>query len=156
MKANKLKLDELNRKIIAELQKNGKRSFKKIAQKLNVSDGTVRFRTEKMINDGLLKIKACINPFVFENAITALVGINLSNRAHKTIMDKIFRLQGVQSVCNISGRFDLLVEVFLDSREDLRKFLVEDLSGIDGIRSTETFVYLEAINKTIELPETVT
>ena len=42
--------------------------------------------------------------------------------------------------------------MFAYSREELNKFLTEDLSNIDGIQSTETFIYLGAINKWIEMP----
>ncbi len=59
-------------------------------------------------------------------------------------------MSGVKSVCNAAGRYDLLVEVFFDSREALKIFLVSDLSQIGDITFTETFVYLDALNKWVE------
>jgi len=142
--------DDIDRKIIAELQKNGRESFKNIARKLDLSDGTIRLRVGKMIAVGLLKITALVNPLYFENSIVALVGMSLEKRDHRQIMEKIARLSGVKSVINSTGRYDLLAEVFFHSREELRSFLMEDLNQIGGILSSETFIYLDAIRKWVE------
>jgi len=144
-------LDDIDRGIINELKKNGRISYKVIAKKLNVSDGTVRFRTNRMIKNNIIKISALLNPFVFEYNIVALVRMQLEKRNHIEAMEKISRLKGVVSVCNATGSYDLLVELFLDSRKELNKFLVEDLAKIEGIKSTETSVYLDAKNKWITI-----
>ena len=147
MNLKKFKLDALDKKIIIELQHNGRMPYKDIAKKLNVSDGTIRLRTEKMIKSNFLRITASIDPFHFENSITALIGINLAKRSHIASMQTISKMSGVKSVCNATGRYNLLVEVFFDSRKALKNFLVSDLSQIDAITLTETFVYLDALNK---------
>ena len=144
-------MDDLDRKIIGELQKNGRTSYKDIAKKLRVSDGTIRFRTGRLTRKNILRITASINPFALENGIVALVGMQLEKRTHKKAMEKISRLRGVLSVCNATGRYDLLVEVYLDSQKELSRFLMEDLSRIGGINTTETFIYLDAINKWVEM-----
>lgn len=142
-------LDHTDKAIIKELQRNGRESYKNIARKLNISDGTVRLRTEKLIQNGYLKISALINPLYFENSIIANVGINLKNRAHREIMEEISKIDHVISVQNVTGRYDIVVEISVNSRKELRKFLVEDLSEINGITSTESFICLEAIDKWI-------
>lgn len=148
---SKYALDEMDKKIIRELQENGKITYKEIAQKLGVSDGMVRFRTDRLIKNKILKISASVNPMYFDNSVAALVGINLEKRDHKAIMTKIVQIPGVRSVCNLTGRYDLMVEVFLESREELRKFLMEDLVDIGGVKFSETFIYLDAMNKWLEL-----
>lgn len=147
MSEKDLNLDQMDRQIIDALQKNGRESYKSIAQKLGVSDGTVRLRTERMIRSGYLRISASVNPMFFEDGLTATVGVSLEGRANAEIMRAIAALEGVQSVANVSGRFDLLVEIHVSSRNDLRRFLVDDLSAVGGIQNTETFLYLETIDK---------
>jgi len=151
MKKKPLQLDDLDRKIIGELKKNGRIPYKDISKRLKVSDGTVRFRVGKMIRNNFLRIMASINPFALENSIVALVAMQLERRTQKQTMEIISQLRGVVSVSNATGRYDLLVEIFLDSQKELNKFLMEDLSRIDGIKATETFVYLDAINKWVEM-----
>lgn len=147
MSEKDLSLDHMDRQIIDALQRNGRESYKSIAQKLGVSDGTVRLRTERMIKSGYLRISASVNPMFFEDGLTATVGVSLEGRANEEIMRAIAALDGVQSVANVSGRFDLLVEIHVASRNDLRRFLVDDLSALGGIQNTETFLYLETIDK---------
>jgi DNA-binding Lrp family transcriptional regulator len=151
LKKHSFEIDDLDRRIIKELQRNGRMTYKMVAKKLKVSDGTVRFRVKRLLQKKLLKISASINPFLMETSIAALVGMQLEKRTHKQTMGKIAGLKGVVSVCNVTGEFDLVVEVLVESREGLNKFLVEDLSKIEGIQSTQTFIYLDAINKWIEL-----
>ena len=67
-------------------------------------------------------------------------------------MDELEKIPGVISICNTTGGYDLMVELFFNSRNELNSFLIDELSKIDGIRSTVTFVYLEARNKWIRMP----
>jgi Lrp/AsnC family transcriptional regulator for asnA, asnC and gidA len=55
--------------------------------------------------------------------------------------------KGVVSVTNATGRYDLLVELFIRSQKDLSEFLVYEISRMEGIQATETSVYLDGINK---------
>jgi Lrp/AsnC family transcriptional regulator for asnA, asnC and gidA len=147
MEPKELALDQTDRQIIAALQENGRESYKSIAARLGVSDSTVRLRTERLIRSGYLRISASVNPMFFEDGLTATVGVSLESRANAEIMRAIAALDGVQSVANVSGRFDLLVEIHVASRNELRRFLVDDLSAVGGIQNTETFLYLETIDK---------
>ena len=144
-------MDEIDFWIVQELQKNGRQPYSEIAKKLKVSDGTVRIRVEKMITRGLIKIRALVNPFEFENHVCALIGINLERRGHKEKMEQISKLKGVVSVMNATGRYDLFLELFVKSQKELMEFLVNEISRVDGIKATETFVYLDGINKWMTL-----
>jgi Lrp/AsnC family transcriptional regulator for asnA, asnC and gidA len=112
VKSQKYLPDDIDRKIIAELQKNGRASFKNIAKKLELSDGTIRLRVGKMIAEDLLKITAQVNLLYFENSIAAVIGMSLEKRDHRQIMEKLVRMGGVKSVINSTGRYDIVVEVF--------------------------------------------
>lgn len=153
MNGKTLTLDATDYGIIAELQRNGRESYKRIAQRLGVSDGTVRLRTERMMRAGYLRVTASVDPLFFESQISAMVGICLDHPANEEIIRRIAAMSGVQSVINVTGRFDLLVEVSVGSRKALRHFLVDDLAAVGGVTSTESFVYLEAEGKWVELRE---
>jgi DNA-binding Lrp family transcriptional regulator len=143
-------VDTIDMQILRELHLDGRISFRNIAEKLGIADGTVRTRVTRMMESGFLKISAMINPFYIDNSILAHIGMELESRTHRATMKKIARLQGVLSVCNTAGKYDLFVEVFLKSRDELNTFLFEMLPKIDGIKSTHTFVYLDAQDKWIE------
>ena len=150
MKQKEYTPDNIDKKIVAELKKDGRTSYKSIAKKLGLSDGTIRLRTAKMIKNNFIKISVSLNPFFYKNSITAIIGMKLERRDHEIIMKKISQLNGVTSVINLTGRYDILVEVFFNSREELRSFLVEDMNNVGRIISSETFIFLDAINKWVE------
>jgi len=145
-----IELDKTDILILHELQIDGRVSFRTIADKLSISDGTVRSRVNRMIESGFLKVSALIDPFFFKNSIIAQIGMQLESRTHIETMKKISALDGVLNVCNTAGEYDLFVEVFLESREKLNSFLFEVLPHIGGIKSTHTWVYLDGQNKWIE------
>ena len=146
----KYKLDSLDERIINELRKDGRLSLRTLAERLDIATGTVRTRYNRLVNLGILKVTALINPFYFENSVLALIGMTLTSRTHHEAMRKISSLEGVLSVCNSIGGFDLSVEVFLKCREDLDTFLFKKLPTIEGIKSTHTYVFLDARNKWID------
>ncbi|MGA2615230.1 MAG: Lrp/AsnC ligand binding domain-containing protein [Spirochaetia bacterium] len=57
------------------------------------------------------------------------------------------RLENVLSVSIASGRYDLIAEVLLDSNRGLVRFLTEELSTIEGILASESFIMLKNYNK---------
>ena len=150
MSSKEFELDKTDMLILKELQADGRVSYRTIAEKLEISDGTVRVRVNRMMESGFLKVSALIDPFFFRNSIIAHIGMQLESRTHLETMRKISSLDGVLSVCNTAGDYDLFVEVFLKSREELNSFLFEVLPQIDGIKNTHTWVYLDGVNKRIE------
>jgi Lrp/AsnC family transcriptional regulator for asnA, asnC and gidA len=141
-------LDDIDRKIILELQEDARRQFKIIAKKLNISEGTIKNRVTRLKNKGILKLEARVNPFALSNTISALVGVNLKERDHEKKINELEKIPAVTAVWNATGRFDLFFEVMVDSLDSLNDILFrEDLNRIDGIRYTEIFLTLSSNTK---------
>ena len=121
-----------------------------VAKKLGLSEGTIRQRIKKLQGAGILKIKALRDPDILENQQLAIIAANI---AKANLLDQkareITKLKDVLSVSIVSGRYDILIEVLVDSNKGLVKFLTEQLSQIEGISSTESFVTLKSYNKWI-------
>jgi len=150
MAEKKYKLDEVDSKILKELSGDGRLSFRNIAENLEIADGTVRTRVTRMMESGFLRISALINPFFMENNIVAHIGMELESRTQREAMQQISELPGVLSVSSTAGTYDLIAEVYLESRTALNEFLFDKLSQISGIKTTHTFVSLDAKDKWIE------
>ena len=73
-----MQFDALDKKIIQTLEENGRITNKKIAQDLNVSEGTVRNRINRLIEQNHLKVKGLINPETDEKKVLVYVMIKLS------------------------------------------------------------------------------
>ena len=119
-----------------------------IANELGVSEGTVRQRIKKLQDAGIVKIRAIRNPELLENQQLAMVTANLAESRLLDIKAKeILQLENVLSVSILSGQYDLIIEVLVDSNKGLIKFLTEQLSKVEGITKTETFLTLKSYNK---------
>src|SRR6056297_3066 len=103
MSSKDFELDKTDELILKELQDDGRVSYRTIAEKLDISDGTVRVRVNRMMESGFLKVSALIDPFFFKNSIVAHIGMMLESRTHLETMRKISALDGVLSVCNTAG-----------------------------------------------------
>jgi Lrp/AsnC family transcriptional regulator, regulator for asnA, asnC and gidA len=139
--------DETDWKIISIL-KEGYVPNNTIALELGVSEGTVRARLKKLKEAGILQIRALINPDVLENKQLVIVAMRV---AESKLLDRkaeeLSHLKNVLSVSIASGRYDLIAEVLLDSNRGLVKFLTEELSTVEGILASESFIMLKNYGK---------
>ncbi len=119
-----------------------------IARELELSEGAIRQRIKKLQSDGILKIRALRDPEILKNQQLAIITANVTeSKQLKNKAEEICRLEGVISVSIISGRYDLWIEVLVSSNKGLITFLTEELSKIDGISKTETFLTLKSYHK---------
>jgi Lrp/AsnC family transcriptional regulator for asnA, asnC and gidA len=139
--------DETDWKII-ELVRTGVVSNSAIADELGVSEGTVRQRIKRLKESGVLAFRGLIDPDVLTNRQLTLIGANVAeSRLLDTKAREISQLPNVLSVSIASGRFDLIVEVLIDSNHGLVDFLMNEISTIDGISKTESFLLLKTYSK---------
>ena len=134
------RVDELDRKIIEALQDNGRESFRRIAGRLGVSEGTIRARYARLTGEGILQVVAVTNPLGL-GFDQALVGVKTSG-APGEIADEIAQWPEADYVVVTAGQFDLVVEVVAADRRELLE-LTNRMRALDGVVTTETFFYLE-------------
>ncbi|MBW2059845.1 MAG: Lrp/AsnC family transcriptional regulator [Deltaproteobacteria bacterium] len=146
-------IDDLDKRIILELQEDARRPYREIAKKLGVSEGTIRNRVTRLIEKGILKLQARVDPFAFPHKISAIVGVTLGEKRHpEEKMKEIEKIPCVTSVWNVTGRYDLFFEVMVDSLQELNDVLFRiDLYNARGISKTETFVTLSSNTKYFKL-----
>jgi Lrp/AsnC family transcriptional regulator for asnA, asnC and gidA len=142
-----MKLDDTDLKIIDVLAVNGRTPNNEIAERLSISEGTVRNRIKKLADGGFLRVKGLTNPdeHAERQLIFILVKLEVTKN-WKDIARAVSELQGVKSVSMIAGRFDLIVELFIEPH-NLINFLTEDLGGIGSISSTESLTTIKNFNK---------
>lgn len=142
-------LDQTDWQIISILTEHHQTNSE-IARRLNLSEGAVRLRIKKLTESGALRIKALRNPNVLANQQLAFVMIGVKEaRLLDSKAQEIARLENVLSVSIISGQYDLLAEVLVDSNQGLMQFLTKDLASINGITKTESLIVLSSYNKFI-------
>jgi len=145
MQAEIMDIDKNNLAIIKHLR-NGRKSYKKIAQDLCVSENTVRTRVQKLIAEGVLDISGVVNPESIEGHRVVLVGVKLQSMDLVNKGKEFSNLKGVVSVSVVTGRFDLILIVLLKSGFGLLEFYTEEVSKIKDVQAVETFVVYKSYN----------
>ena len=140
-----MNIDKNNLAIIKHLR-NGRKSYKKIAQDLNLSENTVRTRVQKLIDEGVLDISGLVNPESIAGHRVAMVGVKLQSMDLVNKGEEFSNLRGVVSVSVVTGRFDLILIVLLKSGFGLLEFYTEEVSKITDVQSVETFVVYKSYN----------
>ncbi|MCC7118760.1 MAG: Lrp/AsnC family transcriptional regulator [Anaerolineales bacterium] len=137
------KLDAIDVYIIEALRKDGRAAFAQIAEQLKVSPGMIRQRYNRLVELGYLKVVAATNPLLMGKRSMSLIGIRTEAKKMLAVAEYLSKLDEVIYVVFVSGGYDIMAEVFCKDHEDLLKFMTEKLAKVDGVRETESFIYLK-------------
>jgi Lrp/AsnC family transcriptional regulator, regulator for asnA, asnC and gidA len=140
-----MKIDKTNIDIIREL-KQGKKSFKSIADKLAITENTVRTRVNNLQKEGVLEICGLVDPATLPDHRVVIIGIKLTQMNLVEKGEEISKLKGVISVNVVTGRYDLMILVLFKKGFGLLEFYTEEIANIKGIGSVETFVVYKSYN----------
>jgi Lrp/AsnC family transcriptional regulator for asnA, asnC and gidA len=145
-----MQIDATNLAIINHL-KDGRASFKKIAEDLSLAEGTVRSRVKKLTDEGVLSISGLVNPEALPDQQIVMVGVRVKGMDLVTKGEEFSRLRSVISVCVVTGQFDLIVTAMLSKDFGLLEFFTQEVATIDNVRSIETFVVYKSFNLKVPL-----
>ena len=140
-------VDKTDLQILDILRKDGRASFADIASQLKVSPGMIRQRYNRLVKQGKVKVVAITNPVHRGIKTMALIGVRTDGNQMLKVADKIVKLKEVVYLVVVSGRYDIMIEVFCRDHEDLLNFITEKLYGIEGVRETETFMHLKIVKE---------
>ena len=143
-------ISDLDKRIIEHLQEDGRRPFTQIAAELGVSEAAVRARTNRMVERGILQIVGVTDPLKLGFHQQALIGIRCERDMLIEVAEAVADFPEVDYVVITAGTYDLLIETVCEDNNALLMFLAERLRKIEGIRETETFVYLRMIKQTYQ------
>ena len=135
-------LDDVSKAIIEQLQEDGRRSYAEIGKAVGLSEAAVRQRVQKLTEAGVMQVVAVTDPMQLGFYRQAMIGLRCSGDT-RAIADKLAALEAVDYVVLTAGSFDIMAEVVCESDEDLINLLNEQIRKLEGVVSTETFVYLK-------------
>ena len=136
-------MDNTDLRIAAVLAEDGRMPNSEIARRLGVSEGTVRQRLKKLIDAGIIKIQAMVNSEAVPNLYPVLIGMKLEGREIERFAEQINQFPEVQRTMIITGRYDILISLLLDSHHDLVNFVTTKLWKVPGVRDSETYICLK-------------
>jgi Lrp/AsnC family transcriptional regulator for asnA, asnC and gidA len=149
-------IDNTDLKILEILMQDAKRPYTEVARKVNVSQGTVHVRMNKMEEAGILeKTTLRINYAKLGYDITAFIGIYLEKSA---LYDKVLaRLKDIPEITNIhytTGNYSMFVKIHCKDTNHLKEVLHDKMQQVEGIERTETMISLEeSLDRNLKLSE---
>ena len=140
-------LDDIAKRIIEELQADGRRSYAAIAKTVGLSEAAVRQRIQRLLDAGVMQIVAVTNPLTLGFQRQAMIGVRADGDLRE-VADRLADLDDVDYVVVTAGSFDILVELVAEDDEHLLRVLNEQIREVPGVRDTETFMYLRLTKQT--------
>jgi Lrp/AsnC family transcriptional regulator for asnA, asnC and gidA len=135
-------LDEISKRIIEQLQEDGRRPYAAIGKAVGLSEAAVRQRVQRLLDAGVMQIVAVTDPLQVGFTRQAMIGIRVEGDIN-LVTDQLSAMTEVDYVVVTAGSFDLMVEVVCEDDDHLLDVVSHDIRGLPGVRSTETFVYLK-------------
>ena len=143
--ASETRLDDVAKRIIEQLQEDGRRSYAAIAKAVGLSEAAVRQRVQRLLDAEVMQIVAVTDPLQVGFSRQAMIGIRVEGDL-AAVGEALSGMQEVDYVVTTAGSFDILAEVVCEDDDHLLDLLTNQIRTLPGVRSTETFVYLK-LNK---------
>jgi Lrp/AsnC family transcriptional regulator for asnA, asnC and gidA len=144
--AKTVQLDAVSKAIIEQLQTDGRRSYAEIGKAVGLSEAAVRQRVQKLTESGVMQVVAVTDPMQLGFYRQAMIGVRVSGDT-TLVAEALAALTAVDYVVLTAGSFDILAEVVCENDDDLIELLNKQIRAIEGVQSTETFVYLKLIKQ---------
>jgi Lrp/AsnC family transcriptional regulator, regulator for asnA, asnC and gidA len=142
-----MSIDKVERQIILLLQENARRSYVDIAEKIGVTEGTIRRKVKRLVSDGIIKIAAVANPHAVGFNTPAIISIKADSDKVMSVATQLQQLKGVRFVALTTGSFDIIVEGYWANNRELANFLTIELAKVSGIREYSTALILQILKQ---------
>jgi len=141
------KTDDLDIGIIRELQRDARQSFRVLARKLKVAEGTIYNRINKLKELGV--IKGFIPDVDFSKLgydLVALTGVVIEGGHMQEIEKKIAAEPNVSAVYDVTGEYDAILVAKFEDRAALNEF-IEKVLAMEHVKKTYTMVVLNVLKE---------
>jgi len=139
---NGVVLDDVAKRIIEQLQQDGRRPYAAIGKAVGLSEAAVRQRVQKLTDSGVIQIVAVTDPLTVGFPRAAMIGITVDGDIEK-VADQLQSVSEIDYVVITAGQYDILVEVVCEDDDHLLDVINQRIRAIPGVRHTEAFVYLK-------------
>ena len=135
--------DSIDKQIVKLLGQDARQNSDSLAEQLNLSAATVRRRLRRLIRNKSLRIVGTVDPTSFGLPVAAVITLDVSHDKLASAMEGLASQPEITWVSNTTGRFDIIAFGRFASTDSLSKFLTDQLSKMEGVRNSETFLCLD-------------
>lgn len=149
-------LDEMDRKILEALQADGRMTNVELAQKIGLTPAPTLARVNKLEAQGFITgYTALIDRESIGMDVTVFVAVIMKSHGSKEsreFLDRVCQFKNVVEVHHIAGNEDYLLKIVAPSTRAYEKFLLEELSNLDGVQRLNTTFVLSSAKSTTHIP----
>lgn len=149
-------LDSIDRKILNELQRDGRISNVELAGRVNLSPSPCLERVKKLESNGYIdRYVAHLNPTLLNAGMLVYIEVSLKNTSTESLQDfnqQILQFSEVVECVMVAGGFDYLIKIRAADMDDYRRFLGDKLSAISLVAQTHTYPVMEVVKSTHVIP----
>ena len=138
-------IDSIDRSILNHLLQDARTPYLEIARHLNVSNGMIHQRIDKMKSQGIIESSRLhINHELIGLGVTVLLGVHIHGaRLINEVIEALRALPEVVEAYYTSGNYALFIKVHVANIKAYHQFLIQHLQKIEAIRFTESFICLD-------------
>lgn len=133
-------LDPTDKRIIAELQRDGRMSYAELAPSVGLSPAAARQRVQRLTDSGVLQVVAVTDPLALGYTAMAMFCITVERDA-QSVADAVGAIPSVVYAVLTAGGYDVLAEVLCETNEELFEVLNNEVRTIQGVREAQAFPY---------------
>ena len=131
-------------KILSELSNDASISVPKLPEKINTNSSVVYSRIKRLQKQKLIKkFTIDVNDKELGYGVKSVTGINMDSKERDNIIEKLFSIDGVREISEVTGRFDIMVTMYAKNLNEMHKVVSEKIGKIEGILGSESFIEMK-------------
>lgn len=156
--AKLIELGKMDKKILHELQREGRITFAELARRVGLSTSPCLERVKRMEREGVIKgYTALLDAHYLDAGLVVFVQIRLTRTSQDIFAEfkeAAINLEEVQECYLVSGNFDYLIKARVADMDAYRKFLGGTLLTLPGVQESTSYVVMEQVKETMNIPIT--
>lgn len=125
-------------------------SFVEMADRLGVAEATVRRKYYRLVNDGIVRVTALTNADVVGFRTAIFVGLKVRPASLTDVARHLQASGNVRYIAATAGPYDLVLEAIFRDNEEMTRFVLQELGGLDGVVDINTSLVLQTFKQSQE------
>ena len=141
-----LEIDRVDLEILKMLQEDGRIPFTNIAQKLKLSESTIRKRVQALQRKGVIRrFTVEIDPTKIGLRTIAIVGFDVEPTKLLEVAQKLCEIKEIRSVATSTGDHMIMTEIWTRDGRELTRLISNKIGKIDGVKKICPAIILEKL-----------
>ncbi len=142
-----VEIDETDIKIVKELEKDARASFRDIAENLDVSEGTVYNRVKKLQDEDVIKgFSARSDSYKLGKSVEVVIQLRVEGEHLVDIENELAEKEPIRCVYDVTGEYDVILIGRFETRTKLNEFIKETIA-MEHVERSSTHIVLNVVKE---------